>query len=754
MIRQTLSEKILEKIAYELQEHQERVAKRIEDGESLLAVHSLGSGKTLTALEAAKRVQKRDPEGQIVAIVPAPLVSNMEKEIDKHKIGIDKKRFHVTSYEMAMKNGENIAALKPSLVIMDEAHKGRNVGAERTRFVRWLGANSKQTLMLTATPSYNKASDVAVLTNTLAKKKVLPEDPKDFESAFTYTTHRSPGFFREAFLNMDPIEETGLRNQKILQDVLGKHLDFHDAQKHNKEDFPEKVETTHDVEMSPEQEKMYKYVEGELPVHLRLKIRSGLPMSKKEIQALNSFSTGIRQVSNTLDPYLASSEAKEKSITPKLQKMVDNLHEHSKTIPNFRGVVYSNYLDAGLRPYSRELTKRGINHAIFDGSLSAKKKKELIESYNEGKLPVLLVSSSGTEGLDLKGTKVMQVMEPHFNAEKINQVIGRGIRYKSHAHLPEEERKVLVEKYRSVLPKKKFESVIEKHKGALKSFFGMDTGENDKSIDEYLNTMSHEKKDFSEQILEQGRVGFENKYLQKVAELTLSKDDVEVLRARRPVESFVRGAVPIAGAMYGLPILRGAVSGAMFKGGASAAKVLQKLTKKDLSKFISIASNTGDGFLHVAKTSLDPRKNIFVPISLGLGGLAGVAAIGLNSMDAGKREKALSSLGVNLETGGEGRLSPNLTEKSIDKHFKTLSTARADIKRPLAYRLRSMVNPPEFFMNLGTDYVDHRRNLTVDQALSNLKGNIYLRRLSKGDSGQGSQKAWNTFELQDESFYK
>ena len=35
-------------------------------------------------------------------------------------------------------------------------------------------------------------------------------------------------------------------------------------------------------------------------------------------------------------------------------------------------------------------------------------------------------------------------MEPHWNEAKVQQVIGRGIRYKSHVDLPPEQRKVEV----------------------------------------------------------------------------------------------------------------------------------------------------------------------------------------------------------------------------------------------------------------------------------------------------------------------
>ena len=70
----------------------------------------------------------------------------------------------------------------------------------------------------------------------------------------------------------------------------------------------------------------------------------------------------------------------------------------------------------------------------------------------------------------------MHVMEPHFNQEKINQFIGRGVRYKSHEKLPVDERKVEVIRYQSTRPK---------------ALFGMvDRGT---SIDQYLYQMSDNK---------------------------------------------------------------------------------------------------------------------------------------------------------------------------------------------------------------------------------------------------------------------
>lgn len=67
------------------------------------------------------------------------------------------------------------------------------------------------------------------------------------------------------------------------------------------------------------------------------------------------------------------------------------------------------------------------DHDVFTGALTKEQKNQAVQRYNEdnGKPKVLLVSSSGGEGLDLKGTGLVQILEPHFNKSKIQQVVGR-----------------------------------------------------------------------------------------------------------------------------------------------------------------------------------------------------------------------------------------------------------------------------------------------------------------------------------------
>ena len=55
---------------------------------------------------------------------------------------------------------------------------------------------------------------------------------------------------------------------------------------------------------------------------------------------------------------------------------------------------------------------------------------------------VVLISKAGAEGLDFKNVRQIHIMEPWYNMNRIEQIIGRGVRNLSHCNLPFEERNV------------------------------------------------------------------------------------------------------------------------------------------------------------------------------------------------------------------------------------------------------------------------------------------------------------------------
>lgn len=470
----------VEGTVFKARPHHIRALDKLEQTGGLLVDHSMGSGKTSLYLQAIHRYQAKNPGKKTLFIAPASLTTNFDKEHAKHGIDLDRSKVDVLSYERAANKSEHLRKERYGQVIVDEAHRMRSTGTKRSQELSDIIENADQRLLGTGTIAFNQVSDVAPLVNLAAGHEVLPIGKKQFDQAFIEKKIENAPLLQR-ILGASPEERHVLKNKKALGNILNKYVDRYDLAEDPSavDKFPTKTEKVIEVEMSPSQQALYKYLEGKLPWHLRMKVRMNMPLDKKDTANLQAFSSGVRQVSNSTKPWMQKYE----STTPKIKEAVDSIVKGHKEDKNFRGVVYSNYLDAGLNDYSEELTKRGIPHQLFTGAVSKGKKDEMIENYNSGKNKVLLISSSGAEGLNLKGTKKVQILEPHFNQSKINQVIGRGVRFESHSHLPAAERKVEVEHYLSILPKSRFNFGPKQH-----------------SIDEYLRHNAKTKSDIGSEL--------------------------------------------------------------------------------------------------------------------------------------------------------------------------------------------------------------------------------------------------------------
>lgn len=77
-------------------------------------------------------------------------------------------------------------------------------------------------------------------------------------------------------------------------------------------------------------------------------------------------------------------------------------------------------------------------------------------------IKVLMITASGAEGINLKNTRFVHIVEPYWNMVRLEQVIGRARRIASHMDLPEKLRTVKVYLYMSTIPNDVISS--DKHK--------------------------------------------------------------------------------------------------------------------------------------------------------------------------------------------------------------------------------------------------------------------------------------------------
>lgn len=448
-----------------LQPHQKRVMEKLKTQDALLLYHGLGSGKTLSSLAATEGMD-RD------VIVPASLRNNYWNEVNS-KTDRDTPT-NVMSYERSIKPFK-----QSSTLVVDEAHRLGNVSTQRSQRLLEKIKQYKKRVLLTGTPIRNHPSELAPLLHVLDPKTRVPLDPAQFNKRYVHEVDVNPGLIDKYVFGVEPGVEQRPQNLGELRRAFAGKVDYYQPEHEN---FPDRHDQVTKVEMSPEQADIYRTITEKANPKIAKKIRENFPLSKRESEDLNAFMTAARIVSNTTRPYGG------KEYSPKMTRALSDFKNAMAQNPGHKAVTYSAYTEGGVDEYARLLKEHNIPHGVFKGGLSDKERKRLVDEYNSGKLRNLLITGAGAEGLDLKGTRAIQLLESHWNNPRLEQAVGRGIRFGSHTHLPEDERNVEVLKYQSTLPRSWWQKV-----------WGEDA---DTAADEYLGALADKKQQLNQAFLD------------------------------------------------------------------------------------------------------------------------------------------------------------------------------------------------------------------------------------------------------------
>jgi superfamily II DNA or RNA helicase len=180
----------------------------------------------------------------------------------------------------------------------------------------------------------------------------------------------------------------------------------------------------------------------------------------------------------------------------KIKSICDNIYKSEGII-----LIYSFYIDGGVIPLALALESMGFTrygtkaHSLFDkppagtqpiDGITSRKRSEMKSgetffpakyiiisgdkslspdtvsdikaTTNEGNydgrfVKVVIISKSGTEGLDFKNIRQTHILEPWYNINLIEQTIGRAVRNCSHKDLEFEKRNVQIFLHGSILSK-------------------------------------------------------------------------------------------------------------------------------------------------------------------------------------------------------------------------------------------------------------------------------------------------------------
>jgi superfamily II DNA or RNA helicase len=267
--------------------------------------------------------------------------------------------------------------------------------APRSYFVVLGARTAAFVLLLTATPLYNSELDLLNHISILKGESVMS---------------RKAG---EAFI----------KDRHLLQRLARTHVAFRDIAPDDPA-FPRLVSRVIRVPMSEPYYQRYRDVEQS---------RSDLFTNPFV------FMTGVRQATLGLDV----------TNSPKYNQALELILEGAGQGAD-KVLVFSAFITHGLRGIQARCTELGIRWVEITGDTPLEARNDAVRDFNAD-IPVLFVSAAGGEGLDLKGTRRIILLESEWNQATEDQVVGRGPRRGSHLHLPLVERQVDV--YRLILIK-------------------------------------------------------------------------------------------------------------------------------------------------------------------------------------------------------------------------------------------------------------------------------------------------------------
>lgn len=473
---------------------------------SILLFHQTGVGKTLSAISIAENLkhkykvyvlvknenirinfmneligicsnyttkEERDLLNSNPVFLPeqeqkAQLQKRIKTEIKKHYTFMTHEKFILrtigrlegTSSIKKIK-GQRVKSLNNTLLIIDEIH--RMIGSEGYNALRKVLPESKnmKIVLLSATPMYDSISGIFEIANilnifrdvelpirsALIKKHFIRKDENDVE----FLTEKGKNALVQALKGKVSFVIRGIKDFPRVREA-GSHLKFNGSYIQIK---------AVKCFLSPFQEQVYiATLDKETANSWYKKSSDALtivyPSGKIGQQGFLSAFTGIEPKTDFL---LEKNIAK---YSCKLYELLGNLKQCKGS-----AIIYSEYVTlAGTLLIQAFLKANKFDHVIvINNEMSPTTRMNNIKKFNSdankhGQLIKVIIGSPViAEGLTFKNVRQIHIMEPHWNLSKIDQIIGRVIRNKSHNALPEDQRTVEIYKYVSLLKSKKYRSI-------------------------------------------------------------------------------------------------------------------------------------------------------------------------------------------------------------------------------------------------------------------------------------------------------
>ena len=366
----------------------------------------MGLGKTLQAITFILSNKGK----KTLVVAPTSLIYNWKEEFNKFAPNlvvevlnegkdkreealrdIESKDVIITTYNLLKRDLEEYKKINFDYCFIDEAQAIKNPDSQNSEAVKEVSSEYK--FALTGTPMENSLMELWSIFDFVMPGYLY--DRKRFTVRYYKKLNEGEEVLSEIHSLIKPFI---LRRKK--KDVI--------------KELPDKIEKMHLVDLGEEQKKVYSiYANNALSI--MEKKQDAEEFNKSKIEIL-SYITKLRQLA--LDPSVTINDYMGESA-----KILNQGIEEGHKI-----LVFSQFTSV-LKNISSRLKEEKISFSYLDGSVSSKKRINMVNEFNEGENSVFLISlKAGGTGLNLTSADIVIHFDPWWNPAVENQATDRAHR--------------------------------------------------------------------------------------------------------------------------------------------------------------------------------------------------------------------------------------------------------------------------------------------------------------------------------------
>ena len=373
----------------------------------------MGLGKTLQVIAMLDSLPKDKPS---LVVCPASLIYNWEDEVHKFSDSLKVKcvtgnkearqfilmncleyDLLVTSYDYIKRDFELYENKDFHYVILDEAQYIKNHQTKNAQTVKKLKAEHR--LALTGTPIENTLAELWSIFDFL-----MPD--------YLYNYH----YFRSYFEN-DIVKSNIDVKVKQLRQMVSPFI-LRRTKKDVLTELPDKIEKTRHIPFSEEESKIYFASLAQANEELQTLLHMD-NVNKVQILALLMRLRQLCCEPRMVYENIVNTSSKLKSAV----EIIDNASKNNQQI-----LLFSTFRQS-LDYIAQELALKNISYGMLTGSTNKEKRRELVESFQNGEFTVFLISlKAGGTGLNLTNAEVVIHFDPWWNISVQNQATDRAHR--------------------------------------------------------------------------------------------------------------------------------------------------------------------------------------------------------------------------------------------------------------------------------------------------------------------------------------